>query len=268
MHIFTNLSGYTTPFKIKMHNCFSHIFSFLIALLVLQSCHKKDMAPVEPGPNDPTITISSFEIETENNKNILSDIVFEVKDDTIYGKLSKYNHTAIPSFLSNAAKVTVNNTEQASAITEVDFKNPVTYSLVGENGKKHSYYVKISWNDSLPHIIINTEGNAPVVSKDDYINATVTIDGRNLFNSYSGTSRIKGRGNSTWWDYPKKPYRLKLDEAASLFGLPEEKDWVLLANYLDGTHLLNSIAFNIGNMLGMPYTNDAIPVELTLNGTY
>jgi hypothetical protein len=47
-----------------------------------------------------------------------------------------------------------------------------------------------------------------------------------------------------------------------------EKDWILLSDYQDGVHLLNSVAFLIGRMLEMPFTNTIIPVEVTLNGTY
>ena len=36
---------------------------------------------------------------------------------------------------------------------------------------------------------------------------------------------IKGRGNSTWRN-PKKPYKIKLDEEADIFGLGANKHWV------------------------------------------
>lgn len=249
----------------KIRDCLASVFVFVVIIPFLQSCRKNDLSN---DPGSANITISSYVIEQQHNNNVINNIVFTIKDDTIFGTLSKYNHAVTPTFVSNASKVTVNNNEQVSAVTKVDFKTPVTYSFFDKTGKKHDFFVKISWLDSLPHVIINTEGGAPVVSKDDYINAAVTIDGRNLYENYSGTTRIKGRGNTSWFGYPKKPYRLKLNAEASLFGLAEEKDWVLLANYIDGTHLLNSIAFNIGHSLDMPYTNNAIPVELTLNGTY
>ena len=54
----------------------------------------------------------------------------------------------------------------------------------------------------------------------------------------------------------------------SLSRLLPEKDWVLLSDYQDGVHLLNNVAFKIGRMLEMPFTNTIIPVELTLNNEY
>lgn len=119
----------------------------------------------------------------------------------------------------------------------------------------------------VPHLYINTENGAPVDSKENYVKATLRIDGAGVYEDYEGNTSIKGRGNSTWY-YSKKPYRLKLDAMAPLLGLSPEKDWILLANYLDGSLMLNAVALKTGRLLDMPYTNHIIPVDVTLNGTY
>lgn len=233
------------------------------------ACKKHDKPnppPVFP-PKDTVLVLTSFSIESKNNPTLLTDIPFEIKGDSIFGRLSKYLHIAVPTFSSNAAKVLVNGIEQKSGINQIDLISNTTYTLQTAGGKQHDYFVKVSWNDSLPHITINTAGNAPIVSKDNYLNGTIDIDGKNIYANYNGTTKIRGRGNSTW-SFPKKPYRLKLDNAADIFGLGLEKDWVLLANYLDETQLLNNIAFHLGKKLNVPFTNSGIPVELTLNGTY
>ena len=120
---------------------------------------------------------------------------------------------------------------------------------------------------SLPHIDIKTSGSAPINSTLTYVSATISINGQKKYSDYKGTAQIRGRGNTTW-TYPKKPYRFKLDTKDSLLGLAAEKDWVLLANYLDGLHILNAVAMKIGKLLNMPFTNNIIPVEVTLNGIY
>lgn len=120
----------------------------------------------------------------------------------------------------------------------------------------------------IPHIYIETAGAVDVVSKDNYINGTVRVDGKGVNTDLAiNTMRIKGRGNSTW-NKPKKPYRIKLDAAASVLGLQSAKDWVLLANWQDYTFMTNAIAMKIGKQLGMPYTNTIIPVDVTINGKY
>ncbi|MBQ2121850.1 MAG: CotH kinase family protein, partial [Bacteroidaceae bacterium] len=78
---------------------------------------------------------------------------------------------------------------------------------------------------------------------------------------------IRGRGNSSW-NYPKKPYALKLDEASEILGMPAHKRWVLLANYMDRTLLRNHMAFKIGEASGLPYTPRGQFVEVVMNGKH
>ena len=117
---------------------------------------------------------------------------------------------------------------------------------------------------------IQVENNAPVVSKDkvDYLNCSISISGNDSLDDYQGTARIRGRGNSTWFWYDKKPYRIKLDESSAILGLKKNKDWVLLANYRDPTNLMNAFGFEVAEWLGMTYTNHTRFIEVTLNGDY
>ena len=120
---------------------------------------------------------------------------------------------------------------------------------------------------SLPQLNFDTNGGAPIVSKDDYIEGVLTVNGQAEFDDLLIDAEIRGRGNSTW-GFPKKPYKIKLSEDASVLGIAPEKKWVLLANYIDGTHLLNAVGMKIGQLLDMPYTNTIVPVEVTINDEY
>ena len=117
---------------------------------------------------------------------------------------------------------------------------------------------------------ITVDGNMAITSKkkEDYRGCTIRIESDTAVWNYEGRGRIRGRGNSTWEWYPKKPYRLKLDEKAEILGLAADKDWVLLANYRDPTHLMNTFVFEMGERLGIPFPNHSRYVELTINGDY
>ncbi len=117
---------------------------------------------------------------------------------------------------------------------------------------------------------ITTENGAPIKGKEkeDYVNCTINVDHPDDKWDYEGTGRIRGRGNSTWLWYDKKPYRIKLDEKASIVGLAAEKDWVLLANFRDPTHMMNTFVFELGHVMGLPYTNHSRFMEVNLNGEY
>ncbi len=119
-------------------------------------------------------------------------------------------------------------------------------------------------------IDIKVDGNAPVISKEneDYLSCSIIVGGKGILDDYQGTGRIRGRGNSSWHWYDKKPYRIKLDEKQELLGLKGNSDWVLLANYRDPTDLMNVFGFEVANWLGLPFSNHTRFVEVTLNGNY
>jgi len=133
----------------------------------------------------------------------------------------------------------------------------------------------VSEQDSFPKneykvfaMNITTDGGEPIVSKDEYVGCYVSVDGMGEFPDYSGTGRIRGRGNSTWLWYDKKPYRLKLDVKDKILGLKKNRDWVLLANYRDATDLMNTFGFETARWMGLPFTNHTRYVEVFLNGDY
>ncbi|OQC04744.1 MAG: CotH protein [Bacteroidetes bacterium ADurb.Bin090] len=152
-----------------------------------------------------------------------------------------------------------------------------TDSLLFYSDRQADSLVFFEWSASeclrrfeVPAINIQVQDNAPVLSKDkeDYLPCVVEIDGKEMYADYIGTARIRGRGNSTWLWYDKKPYRIKLDEKAKILGLGSNKDWVLLANYRDPTNLMNAFGFEMASWLGLPFTNHTRFVEVTLNGDY
>ena len=78
---------------------------------------------------------------------------------------------------------------------------------------------------------------------------------------------IRGRGNSTW-EADKKPYKIKLENEANLFGMGSNKHWVLVANYYDNSLIRNRITYYLGEKLGMEYTPQLVPVDVNMNGKY
>ncbi len=117
-------------------------------------------------------------------------------------------------------------------------------------------------------LYIDTENWQEVKDRDTWITCHISLDGKGEYSDYSGTGRIRGRGNSSWEWYDKKPYKFKLDEKSKLIGLDKAKDWNLLANYRDPTDLMNTVAFETARFMGMPHTNHTRYVELFLNGDY
>lgn len=95
-------------------------------------------------------------------------------------------------------------------------------------------------------------------------------------------SMIRGRGNTTWGNYPldsetelevdKKPYQVKLEEKVDLLdtGDPQEanKRWVLMADVFDGTLLHNRISYDLAREMGQESAPHCQPVDLYYDGEY
>lgn len=99
-----------------------------------------------------------------------------------------------------------------------------------------------------------------------YPNNTATLT-QNYNSTTFSNVEVKGRGNFTWAQ-AKKPYQIKLDQKSSLLDLNPAKNWLLLANYLDGTHLRNDLAFYLEKILGEPYALNGNFVELFFDNQY
>lgn len=109
------------------------------------------------------------------------------------------------------------------------------------------------------------------IDRTSYSSMTFYIDAENTEGFQSTpilTGKIRGRGHSTW-KWAKKPYRIKLDEAARLLNLDKDKDWVLLSNYSDKSLIRNTVAFQMSRSLdGMDWNPTQYPVDLFINGEY
>lgn len=123
---------------------------------------------------------------------------------------------------------------------------------------------EISPDNELPILEITTENKLPIKYRDKYISAEMTLtdsDTQSFFNI-----QIRGRGNSTW-GMSKKPYRIKLDKKADLFGMGSSKHWILLANAFDGSHLRNKLSYDLSGAMGMTAIQSVF-VNVVLNGKY
>lgn len=145
------------------------------------------------------------------------------------------------------------NTEENITLSEEYFPAEKADSIVG-----------------VPIVKIETINGESINSKEKYIACHITIDGKGVYSNYETTDidSIRGRGNSTWLWYDKKPYKIKLGHKVGLLGMSEGKKYVLLANYRDPTALMNAVAFDMARYMGMKYVNTNRFVEVYLNSEY
>ncbi|MFT5313144.1 MAG: hypothetical protein ACI8Z9_001629 [Paraglaciecola sp.] len=144
----------------------------------------------------------------------------------------------------------------------------MSYILKADDGVQYTYTTDVTHFTGLPIIYLNTLGNAPIVSKEEYIDGTVSLHGGREFPSIAEREmEIRGRGNSTW-DHPKKPFQMKMADKNGLLNMPKDKKWLFLAEYSDKTMLRNTIAFELGYMSNLDWTPKSSFAEVYLNGRY
>lgn len=129
------------------------------------------------------------------------------------------------------------------------------------------YSIKTKFvDDSIPTVVINTKNSQSVTSRTEYVDCDVSTIGADKDVS-ALKAQIKIRGNSTS-QCPKKPYRIKLSKKNSLFGYEKAKNWVLLADYMDGSNMHSYTALKFAKMLRGKdsFGVDPLHVNVVLNG--
>lgn len=215
-------------------------------------------------------TISEFQFLSKNNPtSVISDVtaIIEGNEIKVSSPFISSVSDLVATFSSNGYKVMVKGVEQESGITANDFSSPVTYRVVDQEGNAMEYKVSIMYS-GLPVVFVDTPNSVAITSKEIWTEGTtIKIVNPDGSVSYEGTTSFRGRGNSTW-NYPKKPYAIKLDKKASILGMPKHKRWVLLANWMDRTLMRNRVAFKLGECTQLAWTPRGEYVELVLNGKH
>lgn len=223
---------------------------------------------------NPGEVFKSFKFLRSDNPNISEVIECTQEDLEIRGQRPRIYRDLLlrPRFEADALSVRVGGVEQESGLSQHDFSVPVVYDLTLYDGSEVSFTVILRPHGDFPAVYINTDGNRTIADKYNYIPGTIRVD--DPFNehssewSFESRMQIKGRGNSTWDYFPKRPYHIKLDEKAKVLGLKSDRDWIVMANYNDKSQMRNAVAFEMSRICGFSWTHHFYPVELYLNGAY
>ena len=219
----------------------------------------------------PAPEVSSIAFLAENNSSLEEDIFLQLGgNNTFTGRISSNISVKnlIASYEYIGSSVQIDTNEQESGITINDFTEEVAITVENSDGDTKSYIIDVTKFTGLPIIYLQTDSFLPIESKDDYIFGDTWIDGGRGFNDFEESPmKIRGRGNSTW-QFPKKPFQMKLDDKGEFLGMPNDKKWLFLAEYADKTMLRNKIAFEMGYISNLDWTPQARFAEVFINGEY
>ena len=216
-------------------------------------------------------TINEFRFTSEKNSELDQNVNFELNGNTFNGRVAQNINISelIADFSYTGSSISIDGNPQESGVTPNNFDNVVIYKVANDLGDEAIYEVDVAKFTGLPVIYLNTDGSVQIDSKEDYVEGDVSLDGRRDFASLTDLSmKIRGRGNSTWFVHPKKPFQMKLSDKSAFLGMPEDKKWLFLAEYSDKTMLRNTIAFELGYMSNLDWTPAGEFAEVFLNGEY
>ena len=219
----------------------------------------------------PTPELSSVTFLAEDNSSLDEDISLQLgSDNTFTGRIAINIPVIdlIATYEYVGSSIQINDSEQESGVTINDFTDLVNITVENADGDTQSYTIDVAKFTGLPIIYLQTDSFLPIDSKDDYILGDTWIDGGRGFDDFEESPmKIRGRGNSTW-QFPKKPFQMKLDDKGEFLGMPNDKKWLFLAEYADKTMLRNKIAFEMGYISNLDWTPQARFAEVFINGEY
>lgn len=119
----------------------------------------------------------------------------------------------------------------------------------------------------LPRVVIETEDFRELRDRETEFKSFFQIYGDTVPETDVLKLTVRGRGNSSF-KMPKYGMKLEFDDKVSLLGMPKSRDWALIANFGDKTHLRNYMMTRLSEWLGAKYTPKMQFVELYLNRKY
>ena len=149
------------------------------------------------------------------------------------------------------------------------FLNKEDLKLSHEAQKHEINYLR---SENIASVFVTTRSqslDAILADKDYKESGKITVfDKDGNVDSSLGLEYIKGRGNYSWNNWDKKPFKIKLKKEASVLGLGNGKDYALISNASDATLIRNAIARDLEEAVEVPFAGEGRFVDLYINEDY
>ncbi len=191
-------------------------------------------------------------------------------------------------------------TEAAAAMTAVGAETPPHFNVAGQEitlwSKNGQYYAflpsacreaglepelsenidpdSVIWlySEHIPAVFIETEsGTSDQINSDKNIKEAGTIKVLEPDGSFSlehSLEYIKGRGNTSYTEFDKKPYQIKLTQDAPFLDMEPGKKWVFVSNSADSSLIRNALSRSLAGHLNLPQSEEGTFVDLYVNKEY
>ncbi len=128
------------------------------------------------------------------------------------------------------------------------------------------------YSEHIPAVFIETEsGISDQINSDKNIKEPGTIKVLEPDGSFSlehSLEYIKGRGNTSYTEFDKKPYQIKLTQDAPFLDMEPGKKWVFVSNSADSSLIRNALSRSLAGHLNLPQSEEGTFVDLYVNKEY
>lgn len=156
---------------------------------------------------------------------------------------------------------------------------PVDSEQLGPGGiPVHPEWPYTMASRTIPLLHINTDGLAPILDKINYLDAGCWLevpDGQERWEALGSPDNpvsleIRGRGNHTWYNLPKKAYKLKFSKKTSVLGMSKNKHYALICYdpFYASMWLAPLVGMQVSRLVQPVWVPRMQPVEVVLNGEY
>ena len=125
-------------------------------------------------------------------------------------------------------------------------------------GRSGGFTLTVMQSENVNSVFINTASGTLKKIHANKVNSETgeiaVLDAEGALVCRQSLEQVRCRGNSSFRYFSKKSYQFKLTEKQDLFGMGEDKTWLLIGNGRDRSHLRNYITAAMATAAGLEYT--------------
>jgi len=252
-------------------SCFMRNTAIVLLSLIVLSCQKEEKVDLS------NINLLSVSFLKANNPSLSLDVELNFDNEDTFSGFVPYEtsiESLIASYEFEGFSLQIDGEEQTNSVSSNDFGKERTVSVLDEGGNGKDYLIRLHYHTGLPIVFLDIS-DPESVPREQYISAEISAYGGLDFLDIDDTTiEIRGRGNSTWMggQVEKKPYQIKFSDKQEVFGMAEDRRWVLLAEHYDRSMIRNKLSFEMAKISNFDYSPRGEYVELFINdqpkGTY
>ena len=154
-----------------------------------------------------------------------------------------------------------------------DAKYSINDNVIHISAGDEKYDIEIVQTDSIPTMFIDVKiGDIKSVDSDVDKNSKVRANFRIYDEDADKTDEqmgsLKGRGNTSWLYYQKKPYNINFDEAIDILGMSKSRKWCIVSCSTDKYLIGNALVYGFSRQMDFSFTPDCRFVNVYIDGNY